>query len=875
MNPLKALRSERPGLVELGVVDDRDAGALVVTVLGGLSVLGGLAGVIGLVHPPHDVEFRPLPIIAICLVGLVVTALLATHPGIVRARHLAPVGSIGLLTLGVAAYFSGARFFPFVVAYFMLIAAAFPFQSRRAALANLGLVLGVTAIVIAVQPGHWDGLVEWELIAGFIVLATAVIEWVVRRITSMAVDERQARDELEDATARLAAVNEQKREFLAMTSHELRTPLNAIIGFSDVLGERLCGPLNERQADYVEDIRSSGQHLLGLIDEVLDMAKVEAGTLDLDLATIDVGELVSGVGALFRQEAANRRISLDVRVPRGVRVVADERKVRQVVMNLVANAVRLTPTGGKITMSARTSGPQVHIDVADTGPGIAPADLDRIFHAYEQAARSQTGGTGLGLPLARRFIEAHGGRLTVRSDVGAGSNFRVVLHRTPLPPVPENVGVGGGRPRVPTPDQLMRDTTQVATMFCAGIVAIVGLAALLIVVRHDSIPGFRLQSLYVVVAIGVGVGVVLYRTERAVSANVYAVVAVGFGALIAVDMYWTGALFGPLGAPAFVWACLASFMVLPRRTAVVVAATAMSFYAGLLVAQPGNVDPVLRWELTSGACAGASWLMVWLMARLHAATVAEHRARVGVERSLEELERVSRHKSEFLANMSHELRTPLNAIIGFAAVLGEGLFGALNDKQSEYTADIVQSGHQLLDLINDILDLAKAEAGRVELHLDEVAVADLVRVAVNSVRPWAEELGLILDVEVAPDAGRVEADAPRLSRVLSNVLSNAVRFSPVGGRVSVAATRDDGEVVVAVRDQGPGISASDHQRIFEEFQRVTPVTMAAPGTGLGLALARAFAELHHGRLEVDSAPGEGSTFRLAVPVAARRQTVIG
>ncbi len=229
------------------------------------------------------------------------------------------------------------------------------------------------------------------------------------------------------------------------------------------------------------------------------------------------------------------------------------------------------------------------------------------------------------------------------------------------------------------------------------------------------------------------------------------------------------------------------------------------------------------------------------------------------------LETVSRHKSEFLATMSHELRTPLNAIIGFSEVLRERMFGELNDRQAEYLDDIHTSGRHLLALIDDVLDLSKVEAGRIELELDDVDVRDCLEMGLMMVGEPARRGGVRLECEVAPAAGPVRADARRLRQVVFNLLANAVRFTPEGGVVRATARREGGELLIAVSDTGPGIAAGEQELIFERFRQGGDVR-DGEGTGLGLPLSRALVELHGGRLWVESRPGEGSTFVLALPV---------
>jgi two-component system, NtrC family, sensor kinase len=230
-----------------------------------------------------------------------------------------------------------------------------------------------------------------------------------------------------------------------------------------------------------------------------------------------------------------------------------------------------------------------------------------------------------------------------------------------------------------------------------------------------------------------------------------------------------------------------------------------------------------------------------------------------------ELEAASRHKSEFLANMSHELRTPLNAIIGFSQVLRDELFGEVNEKQSEYLDDIISSANHLLSLINDILDLSKVEAGQIELEIAPFSLPEALESGVVMVRERAMTDGVRLALATDPGLDLVEGDERRIRQVIFNLLSNAVKFTPAGGAVDVSAARVDGEVWVSVADTGPGLAATDHERIFEEFQQAETGLELREGTGLGLALSKKLVELHGGRIWVDSELGEGSKFVFTLP----------
>jgi signal transduction histidine kinase len=231
-----------------------------------------------------------------------------------------------------------------------------------------------------------------------------------------------------------------------------------------------------------------------------------------------------------------------------------------------------------------------------------------------------------------------------------------------------------------------------------------------------------------------------------------------------------------------------------------------------------------------------------------------------------QLEATSRHKSEFLANMSHELRTPLNSIIGFSEVLKERMFGDLNEKQDEYLRDIHASGQHLLSLINDILDLSKIEAGRMELEPTDFDLATAIDNALTFVRERAGRRGITLGREIDDRLGMIRGDERKVKQVLLNLLSNALKFTPDGGRVGVRAAVNEGLLEVSVTDTGVGIAPEDQEAVFEEFRQVGTADKKVEGTGLGLALSRKFIELHEGRIWVKSRVGGGSTFTFTLPV---------
>ena len=238
-------------------------------------------------------------------------------------------------------------------------------------------------------------------------------------------------NEIQDKSRQLEVANRHKSEFLAGMSHELRTPLNAILGFSEVLAERMFGDINAKQAEYLDDIRSSGTHLLSLINDILDLSKIEAGRMDLELSPFDVAAALENALTLVRERATRHGISLDLQCAPGIGIwTADERKFKQIMLNLLSNAVKFTPSGGTITVRARASGQRLEIDVSDTGVGIRAEDQALVFEEFRQVGGDRVKkaeGTGLGLALTRKFIELHGGTIGVQSEIGKGATFSFTL----------------------------------------------------------------------------------------------------------------------------------------------------------------------------------------------------------------------------------------------------------------------------------------------------------------------------------------------------------------------------------------------------------------------------------------------------------------
>jgi signal transduction histidine kinase len=287
-----------------------------------------------------------------------------------------------------------------------------------------GRVIG-TVVVVRKAPGSFD--------ERHVILLTTFASQ-----TTIAIEHARLYRDVTEKGQMLEEANRHKSAFLANMSHELRTPMNAIIGFSEVLLDPTMQVNDEERAQFLSDILNSGKHLLNLINEVLDLSKIEAGRMELQMAPAALGEVFETVQSTLRPLAAKKAIEFDVERADGITPFPmDAARIKQVLVNLVGNAIKFTPERGRIWVRAAAENGSVQVEVGDTGPGIAPEDHERIFQEFQQAQATRgigkPEGTGLGLTLARRFVEMHGGRLWVESQVGVGSRFYFMLP-TPLPP---------------------------------------------------------------------------------------------------------------------------------------------------------------------------------------------------------------------------------------------------------------------------------------------------------------------------------------------------------------------------------------------------------------------------------------------------------
>ncbi len=281
----------------------------------------------------------------------------------------------------------------------------------------------------------------------FVMVSSIVIFYLVWRrnsryeslLTELDKKVRERTAELEEARIVAEAANRAKSEFLANMSHELRTPLNAIIGFSEALSEGLYGPLNDKQKEYIQDIEKSGIRLLNIINDIIEVSRIEAGAVSLEPTEFSLRELILSSKAIFQEKARRHNIEMTYSIENGLDTIrADQRKLKQILVNLISNSIKFTPDGGKVIVSARnilnTDGDKedgfIEISVEDTGIGIDSKDIPKLFQPFEQLEspyQKRYEGTGLGLFLIKRLVEMTGGRIWVQSEKGKGSKFTFII----------------------------------------------------------------------------------------------------------------------------------------------------------------------------------------------------------------------------------------------------------------------------------------------------------------------------------------------------------------------------------------------------------------------------------------------------------------
>jgi signal transduction histidine kinase len=656
-------------------------------------------------------------------------------------------------------------------------------------------------------------------------------------------------DDLSRAKDDAETASRAKSAFLANVSHELRTPLSLILGPTRrLLSREASGKETRRDLETVE---RNAQALLKRVSDLLDVAKLEAGRMEVTRARCDVVEIVRRTAALVEAVARERGVELSIATPPSLFLMADPEKLERVLLNLLSNAMKFVPDGGRVRIEARVEGDDVVLSVEDDGPGVPVPLREEIFEPFrrgDDATTHRFGGTGLGLAIARELVEGHGGRIEVGDGADGGALFRVTL---PGGKVGDSDAVAGPSPAArDTLDEIARQTVAELRPRSAPVVAVRGSGSqgLVLVIEDDpqmsQFLGDCLAPDHPVASAFDG----RQGLEQALE--------------LRPDVILTDVMM-PMGGDELVRE-LRAHPELEGIPIIVLTAKADDELRVKLLrdgAQDFLTKPFAPEELR----ARVDNFVMLKRARDVLQNALSSQSRDLADMA-DQLAAASRAKDEFFAILSHELRTPLSPILGWTFLLRQG---RLDAEATARAIDTIDKNAKLqAGIVDDLLDVSRAISGKLRVNARPIALEPVIRAALDSVSLAAEAKGVRLETDLTPEVGLVSGDPERLQQVVWNLLSNAIKFTPRGGRVEVGLARVGEHLQVHVSDTGHGIRPALLPRLFERFwQADSSITRTHGGLGLGLAVVRHLVELHGGTVRAESeGEGRGATFMVMLPL---------
>jgi signal transduction histidine kinase len=654
------------------------------------------------------------------------------------------------------------------------------------------------------------------------------------------------------------AANRAKTEFLSNVSHEFRTPLTLLLGpLEEVIA---ADHLPRESGQQLELAHRNGLRLLKLVNSLLDVARIEAGRTEGLYEATDLASLTQELANAFRSAMEKAGLRFVVEIPELPELLYVDRGMwERIVLNLLSNALKHT-FSGEVAVRLRMAGDHAVLEVSDTGAGIPAAEIPHIFERFHRVpnAPSRTHeGSGIGLALVRELVQLHGGTVSVSSTVGRGSTFTVSIPRgsSHLPEVHIRAGE--------TDDE--EATTRAAAAFVEEAVQWGsppehdGGAPIPMALLPTAAPGSKRRR---VLLVDDNADMRQYIAYLLSPTYDVAEIRDGATALAAVSRDVPDLILADVMMPGMDGLALLRALRSDERTRGVPII--------LLSARAGEDARV------EGLQAGADdYIVKPFTARELLARVRASMNLVEMRRELTRAQLEIEAKTRFLTTMSHELRTPINATLGYLQLMEMELDGPISTKQRASITRIEHNQRHLLGLISQILDLSRLRAGRAQFDIRPMPVREALDDVVEMIEAQARTKGIALEVQpVHAQADSVMAlgDANKVRQVLLNLLANALKFTPSGGRILVSYGRDASDVVIRVRDTGVGIPAARLEAIFEPFVQLgNGSTTQRDGTGLGLAISRDLAHGMGGELSATSNEGKGSVFTLTLPQVAERQ----
>jgi signal transduction histidine kinase len=673
-----------------------------------------------------------------------------------------------------------------------------------------------------------------------------------------AISNARAKQYAHERAQALAELDRAKTVFFSNISHELRTPLTLLLAPLDETLARHKLESVDRQA--LEIARRGGVRLLKLVNSLLEFSRIEAGRIEAAYEPADLAALTTDLASMFRSAFERSGVALMIDCdPTPEPVYVDRDKWEKIVLNLISNALKFT-FAGAVRVIQRTQADHIELQVADSGCGIAPEDLARVFDRFVRGRAPQTRtheGSGIGLSLVQELVKLHGGTISARSEPGQGTTMTVRIargsaHLDPsriVAPRHSSTSPAGlhafveealgwlpdtplkSAPMEPPQDRLVpeRALSSLHTELLADI---------LVVDDNADMRGYLcrlLEQRWRTEGSADGMSAlerIRRRPPDLVIADVMMPRLDGFGLLRALREDSATAQI--------------PIMLLSARAGEEASAEGLRAGADDYISKPFSGRE--------------------LIARVEA-RLAQARLRAAERRGRDAAEKANEARDEFFAMLSHELRTPLMAVLGWTALLKGSRLGP---EDMAYAVDIIErNARTQRRMIDDLLDVSRIVTGRLRIDARPIpSLAPVIAMVVDSFRPVAHGKGLTVVTDLANDAGPLRADPERLQQVAWNLLSNAIHFTPPGGRIEVRCGRQDSQAMLYVRDTGRGISPEAVPHIFERYWQGGNTRLRRQGLGLGLAIAHRIVELHTGSIEAASdGEGRGSVFTVRLPIA--------
>jgi signal transduction histidine kinase/methylmalonyl-CoA mutase cobalamin-binding subunit len=668
-----------------------------------------------------------------------------------------------------------------------------------------------------------------------------------------AISSARAKQHVRERAQALAELDRAKTVFFSNISHELRTPLTLLLAPLDDLLARTT--LDGADRDLLQIARRGGARLLKLVNSLLEFSRIEAGRIEASYEATDLANLTTDLASVFRSAFERGGVALNIDCPLLPEDVYVDRDMwEKIVLNLVSNAFKFT-FKGEVRVSQHALTEHIQLQVSDTGCGVAREDVPRLFERFFRGRNAQARtheGSGIGLSLVQELVKLHGGTVEARSELGVGTTITLRIPRGSAHLPAERLGNVrtlqrariGALPFVDEAMGWLPDAGDIGVRESLPSIAPpaprsseAGRARLLIVDDNADMRAYlcRLLGARWKVETAPDGAVALERISESppdlVIADVMMPVLDGFGLLNAIRT-------NPASEKLPV-------MLLSARAGEEASSDGLRAGADDYVTKPFSARELLARVESRLA-----------QARLHA---AERQAR-------ETAEQANRARDDFFTMLSHELRTPLMAVLAWTALLKDN---RLDPSEAVHALELIERNARVQRrLVDDLLDISRIVTGRLRIEPRPVtSLAQMVGMVVDSFRPAALAKNLTVETALEAGAGAVNGDSERLQQVVWNLLSNAIRFTPPGGRIQLRYARRGDHVELLVRDSGQGIAPESLPHLFERYWQGRSGERRSQGLGLGLAIAHRIIELHGGNIAASSdGEGHGATFTVTLPL---------